>query len=98
MTNEEEMALREYAAGRACTQSVIDALGPMSLWSKSSFDAEIRKAVEAEREACAKICDDTFKRFQELWKRFEYEIDMGGEMAASQCAKAIRARGTHENN
>jgi hypothetical protein len=58
MTNEEEWALREYAAGRACTQSVIDALGPMSLWSKSSFDAEIRKAVEAEREACAKMFDE----------------------------------------
>lgn len=53
MTHEEEMTLREYAAGRACTQAVIDALGPMSLWSKSGFDAEIRKAVMAERERCA---------------------------------------------
>jgi len=84
MTNEEEMALREYAAGRACTQSVIDALGPMSLWSKSSFDAEIRKAVEAEREACAKLCD-------------EFESDTDPD-AGAVLAAAIRARGTHENN
>ncbi len=58
MNTDEEMALREYAAGRACTQSVIDALGPISLWSKSAFDAEIRKAVEAEREACAKWLEE----------------------------------------
>ena len=67
MTNEEEMALREYAAGRACAQSVIDALGPMSLWSKSSFDAEIRKAVEAEREACAKFVDHILKEGGGTW-------------------------------
>ena len=53
----------------------------------------IDEAVAAEREACAKVCDDAFKRFQELWKRFEYDTDMGAEMGAAQCAKAIRARG-----
>ena len=81
MTKDEEMALREYAAGRACTQSVIDALGPMFLWSKSAFDAEIRKAVEAEREACAKVCDD-----------YETEDDIT-TMWLNTVADAIRARG-----
>ncbi len=52
MTHEEEMALREYAAGRACTQAVVDALGPMSLWSKSAFEAELAKARAEERKAC----------------------------------------------
>jgi hypothetical protein len=28
----------------------------MSLWSKDGLDAEIRRAVEAEREACAEVC------------------------------------------
>ena len=51
MTQDEERMLREYAAGRACTQSVIDVLGPMSLWSKVGFDREMRKAVKAERDA-----------------------------------------------
>lgn len=53
MTHEEEMALRELAAGRCVIPKVTEVLGPMSLWSKSGFEAEIRKAVMAERERCA---------------------------------------------
>lgn len=59
MTPEEEKelaALRELAAGRCAVQAVIDALGPLSLWSKDAFDREIAKAVAAEREACADLC------------------------------------------
>jgi hypothetical protein len=81
MNTDEEMALREYAAGRACTQSVIDALGPMSLWSKSAFDAEIRKAVEAEREACAKVVEESSLP------------DAYSEACLPEIAAAIRARG-----
>lgn len=81
MTKNEEQMLREYAAGRACTQSVIAALGPMSLWSKSAFDAEIKKAVDAEREECAKVCD-------ELSKKHSWE-----GCYANECAEAIRSRG-----
>lgn len=66
MTHEEETMLREYAAGRACTQEVIAALGPMSLWSKAAFDAEIRKAVEAEREALLDLVDDYAKNNTDL--------------------------------
>lgn len=58
MNREEEMALRELAAGRCAIQSVIDALGPMSLWSKDGLEKEILKAVIAEREACAKWYED----------------------------------------
>jgi len=58
MTKDEEIALRELAAGRCTIQKVVDAIGPLSLWSKDGLDREIRKAVEAEREACAKVCDD----------------------------------------
>lgn len=58
MNKEEEMALRELAAGRCAIQSVIDALGPMSLWSKDGLEKEILKAVIAEREACAKLCEE----------------------------------------
>ena len=58
MTKEEELALRELAAGRCAIQSVIAQLGPMSLWSKDGLEREIQKAVLAEREACAKVCDD----------------------------------------
>lgn len=88
MTHEEEMALREYAAGRACTQAVVDALGPMSLWSMSAFNEEIRKAVEAEREACAKLCDDRVAAYK-------YATDSWAQEHISEArhlAQAIRAR------
>ena len=58
MNKEEEMKLRELAAGRCTLPSVTAALGPLSLWSKDGLDREIRKAVEAEREACAKLCEE----------------------------------------
>ena len=57
MLDKEEMLLRELAGGRCVIPKVTAELGPMSLWSKAGLEAEIRKAVEAEREACAKLCD-----------------------------------------
>jgi hypothetical protein len=58
MTKDEEIALRELAAGQCTIQKVVDALGPLSLWSDKALKAEIHEAVKAEREACAKVCDD----------------------------------------
>jgi hypothetical protein len=57
VTKDEEILLRELAGGRCTIQKVTDAIGPMSLWSKDGLEAEIRRAVEAEREACAKYAD-----------------------------------------
>ena len=79
MTQDEEMWLRELAAERCVIPQVTARLGPISLWSKDGLEAEIRRAVEAEREACAKICD---KEVEE-WK---YDADV------VDCAIAIRAR------
>jgi len=84
MTDKEEVALRELAAGRCCTQSVIDALGPMSLWSKQGLESEIKKAIEAEREACAEVCA-TDKKQARYW------VDTA--MPGGYYAAAIRARG-----
>ena len=50
MVDKEEMLLRELAGGRCVIPKVTAELGPMSLWSKAGLEAEIRKAVEAERE------------------------------------------------
>jgi hypothetical protein len=58
MIKEEEMLLRQLAAGQCTIQRVINAIGPLSLWSKDGLEAEIRKAVEEEREACAKLADE----------------------------------------
>jgi hypothetical protein len=59
MTKDEEMLLRELAAEQCIIPKVTARLGPMSLWSKDGLDAEIRRAVQAEREACAKVCEDS---------------------------------------
>lgn len=77
MTHEEEMALRELAAKPHYIAKVQDVLGPLSLWSSQGLQDHVRKAVEAEREACAKVCD---------------QADHLG-IAAHHCAVAIRARG-----
>jgi hypothetical protein len=71
------MALRELAAGRCAIQKVIDVLGPMSLWSKTELEKEILKAVAAEREACAKVCEEI----------------KGVKLQGYEFAAAIRARG-----
>ena len=79
MTKEEEMLLRQLAAGQCTIQKVVDALGPLSLWSDKALKAEIYEAVEAEREACAKVCDKYAGPFN------AHRI--------GECADAIRARG-----
>jgi hypothetical protein len=82
MTKEEEILLRELAGGRCTIQKVTAAIGPMSLWSKAGLEEEIRKAVEAEREACAKVCDD-----------YDVAEDVNSCDTAEGIALAIRARG-----
>jgi hypothetical protein len=51
-------------------------------------EEEIRQAVEAEREACAKVCDS----FYESWINIHGRYEFMGE-GAQECAAAIRARG-----
>ena len=79
MTEQEEMALRELAAKPHYLPQVAAALGPLSLWSKAGIEAEIRRAVEAEREKCAKLVVNLFD-----------PADNVAEFIAEQ----IRARGT----
>ena len=87
MTKDEEMWLRELAAERCVIPQVTARLGPMSLWSKDGLEAEIRRAVEAEREACANICERT-----------KADVITGNAVeafnyATKYLAKLIRARG-----
>lgn len=93
MKHEEEMALRELAAGRCVIPKVTEVLGPMSLWSKDAFERELEKARAEEREACAQICADRAKDFHELFRKYKHEEDAGAYMGASQCEELIRARG-----
>ena len=40
-------AMREIAANRCVIPKVIDELGPLSLWSKSEFEAEVQRRIDA---------------------------------------------------
>ena len=57
-----------------------------------------REAVEAalvaaaEREECAKVCDDVSLQAMTSWKLAYQLQDQGREMGAEDCAAAIRAR------
>lgn len=48
---DELKALREFAAGRCTIQKVIDALGPMSLWSYAAMEKKLDEVRAEEREA-----------------------------------------------
>jgi hypothetical protein len=50
--------------------------------------ADMEKAIAAEREACAKVCDS----FYESWINIHGRYEFMGE-GAQECAEAIRARG-----
>jgi len=61
-------------------------------WSaviKSTYADEIKAAVLAEREACAKVCDEQGKGR----KAMEHYAALTYSGAAHDCADAIRARG-----
>jgi len=87
VTKDEEILLRELAGGRCTIQKVTAAIGPMSLWSKAGLEAEIRKAVEAEREACARIADS------QLFNTNALLTAPIQSSAAYQIGVSIRARG-----
>lgn len=93
MTKDEEMILREFAGGRCAIQSVIDALGPVSLWSKDGLEREINKAVQAEREQIAQMIEDapTLVDFAQN----EHGGCLMCGFTPKLAAASIRARGQH---
>jgi hypothetical protein len=72
MTKEEEMLLRQLAAGQCTIQKVVDALGPLSLWSDKALKAEIDEAVEAERE---RIFGELLKMHEIASSRHNYYLN-----------------------
>ena len=93
MTKDEEMALRELAAGRCTIQKVIDQLGPMSLWSKDGLERELAKARAEERKACLQDCADIQQSADNAIKRAgPSEYHEGRWRGAGQVDAAIKAR------
>jgi hypothetical protein len=84
--NTEELDTRSYLLGRYDS-------------TKTLTDEEIRKAVEAEREACAKICDLAMLQNQEAINELENDEHIakcfiyGAMNQLVKTAKAIRSRG-----
>jgi hypothetical protein len=50
---------------------------------------QLHYAVQAEREACAKVCDD-------IKAKYKLPEDAAEKVAVEWCAEAIRARGSNE--
>jgi len=76
MTKDEICGLLRQIHDVLAMQSETNQVKPVAL-----IDAEIRKAVEAEREACAKVCEET--------------DDGTPYNLAEECARNIRARAVH---
>lgn len=62
---------------------------PVMLAEKESFEA----GRVMEREACAQICAQRAKDFQDLFEKYGYEHDDGARVGALRCEGLIRARG-----
>ena len=80
-------------------QSMIDTMKVMSMNRQDMSEElermkqEIKSAVLAEREACAKVCEELLERpsgYQGTWEGYgKFKTQMTGQ----ECATAIRARG-----
>ena len=84
-------AMRRMQAGEKITYTDKEVELIMLGWQ-----AELQKAVAAEREACAMVCESLFVPDQVLGAHPDYLE--GKHMAKSQCSAAIRARGTPLHN
>ena len=96
------MTSRERA--EALWETIVKVCGSMGIGSDmdnlytpitAALDAHAKEAVEAEREAAARVCDarqESHGRFTGDETREERSRDYAFEHEAWQCAKAIRAR------
>jgi len=64
---------------------------------RNAFDAlcksRVKAAVEAEREACAKVCEDDAWRCKKIAVETQDKKANAAALEAYLCAEAIRARG-----
>ena len=82
--------LERFAALVAAHEREVYA-GRVEVLIQKQFD-ECEAAVLAEREACAKVCEELSERYLERCKNFFDERYAAAEVAATECAAAIRAR------
>ena len=71
----------------------IDRKVKVPMWDEDAMRAYAAAAVRAEREACAKVCEEIEDQAYGLWRERAEQLHLGREAGAEQCAAAIRARG-----
>ena len=62
-------------------------------WIARSFKARLGQEREAEREACAKVCEDIEEAYQRQERMRHPALRTDAETGSGECADAIRARG-----
>ncbi len=82
-----EMLMANF--GDAVKVAIVSNATPRMLADAESFEA----GRVMEREACAQICAQRAKDFQDLFEKYGHEHDDGARVGASQCEELIRARG-----
>lgn len=89
MTREEIIRMAWEAGGHA------SGFGFGDRWAMYTQDLERFAALvaAAEREACAKVCDQVEEKCWESWDSQADPQDQGSAIGAAHCAAAIRARG-----
>jgi hypothetical protein len=71
----------------------IEEIVEIAIQGHASTRDAIRWAIEQEREACAKICEEISDSAHALWKVDADPTEQGRDIGAEHCAQAIRARG-----
>lgn len=69
---------------------LLDEVNGWDVWFPDELEAFAKLVAEKEREACAKLCEETVCKAQDSW-------DRGVNTACTELARAIRARGGNAN-
>ena len=94
MTDEEIIAVAEATGLKLITLGLDKQKSEFLILAFAKQIAKLERYHE--REACAKLCEARAKDFLALYTRYQDEQDNGAEIAATQCARYIRARGEQE--
>lgn len=99
MTRKEIIRLAREAGFRTgqITMAIGDPIPFVTAVAATNFAVELERfaalVAAAEREECAKVCEEVSLQAVTAWKLAYQPQDQGREMGADECAAAIRARG-----
>ena len=82
---------------RMAREAISDTINQHDQMLKRLWCIAYEEGQKAEREACAKVCEELSERYLERCKNFFDERYAAAEVAATECAAAIRARSDNDN-